>query len=287
MHIGRLAGSFVVAALMSGPALAQTPPPATAPAPAPAADPAPKPVTLTAGMDVASAYMFRGIYQEDTGFIGQPWIDAAFTAYTGQGALSAITINGGNWDSSHSGPTGTWYESDYYVQGTFTFGKVKPGLLYTSYTSPADKFGTVHELAGVVSFDDSAARVPFSPKIVVAFEMSGQADGGLSKGTYLELGAKPALKLAPKLSLLIPLKMGLSLNDYYEHYDAATDTTLASDGFGYFDFGFIASVPLVSGKTSWELHGGVDFLSFGDNLKAKNNGDGFKPVASIGFGFTY
>src|SRR5262245_9727613 len=117
MYIGRLAGSFVVAALVSSAAFAQTPPPAAVATP-PAADPTPKPVTLTAGMDVASAYMFRGIFQEDSGFIGQPWIDAALTVYSGKGALSAITLNGGNWDSSHSGPTGTWYESDYYVQGT-------------------------------------------------------------------------------------------------------------------------------------------------------------------------
>ena len=287
MHIGRVAGALLATTLVSTPlfaqsasAPAQAPPPAAAPAPPPAEAAPSKPVTLTAGVDFTNAYVFRGILQEDSGFIAQPWADVAITAYSGKGALKALTLNFGNWDSQHSGPTGKWYESDYYGSATFAFGKFKPGLLYTSYTSPNDRFHTVHELAGVFSVDDSASAFPLSPKVVLAFEVSGQADAGLKKGTYLELGVKPALKAAPKLSFLIPVKLALSLKDYYEG-------PTGSNTMGYLDTGLIASVPLVSGKTSWEVHGGVDVFTFGDNLKLLNHGDRVKPVGSIGLSFTY
>jgi len=194
-----------------------------------------------------------------------------------------ITADVGGWDSIHStAPAGNWYESDYYGSVTFTAGKVKPGLLYTSYTSPADSFATVKELAGVVAFDDSASKFPLSPKIVLAFELGdGEADGGTNKGTYLELGVRPTVKLAPKATLAIIVKTGLSVNHYYEG-------PTGNNGFGYMDTDLQLSVPLVTGKSgTLEAHGGVDLYTLGDNLKLLNDGDTTKPVALIGFTYTY
>ncbi len=278
MRIGSLAGGVLMVGLFAGVAAAQTPAPA-----APAATPEPaapaKRFTFTTGMDVVSAYMFRGIRQESDGFIGQPYVDL------GVALGSGATLNVGNWDSLHStNPSGfgSFYESDYYASLTFTAGKVKPGLLYTSYTSPADRFATVHELAGVLAIDDSARPVPMSPKIVLAFELGdGQADGGSGKGTYLELGVKPAVKLAPKLTLFIPVKMGLSLNNYYE--GPAGDSA-----FGFFDTGFSLSVPVASGKNgTFELHGGLDLLWLGETTKYLNLDKGFRPVTLVGFTYSY
>jgi len=45
---------------------------------------------------------------------------------------------------------------------------------------------------------------------------------------------------------------------------------------------------VASGKSgALEIHGGVDFLWLGDNMKLLNSGDGFKPVSLIGLTFTY
>jgi hypothetical protein len=243
--------------------------------------PGPKRVVVTTGFDFATAYMFRGIYQEDSGTVAPVYADVAVNLDRG------VTLNFGNWSSLHSGPSGhgghgnAWYESDYYGSATFTFGKVKPGVLYTSYTSPNDVFATVHELAGVLAYDDSSSPFPLSPKAILGFELGGgQADGGANRGTYLELGIKPALKAAPKLTVYVPVKVGLSVKDYYE---GAT----GSNRFGYFDTGIIASVPLSFGGGSWEVHGGVDFLWLGDNMALLNSGDDFKPVGIIGMTFTY
>ena len=119
-----------------------------APAAAPSAEasaPAKK-LTVTTGMDFTSAYLFRGIPQHSGGMIAQPYGDL------GIALAKNVSADIGTWDSVHStASAGNWYESDYYASLTFTTGKVKPGLLYTSYTSPADSFATVKELAGVVA----------------------------------------------------------------------------------------------------------------------------------------
>ena len=196
--------------------------------------------------------------------------------------LKAVSANVGNWDSIHSGPSGSevndnaWYESDYYGSVTFNINKFKPGALYTAYTSPNNGFGTVHELAAVLAYDDSGGRFALSPKVILAFELSGQADAGDNKGTYLELGIRPGVKLGKTpATLSIPVKLGLSLHDYYELPEG-------SDTFGYFDTGFIAGVPLpIKGKVAWEIHGGVDLLWFGNNLTLRNHDDGFKAVGLV------
>ncbi len=286
-NLGITAASICLTAAISAPVLAQTSaaPAATAassaaaaPAQAPAEAAAPAKIyTVTTGLDFTSAYLFRGILQESGGAIGQPYGDIAFSLKHG------ITADVGTWNSIHStADLGNWYESDYFASVTFTTGKLKPGLLYTSYTSPADRFATVNELAGTLVVDDSKSPFPLAPKIVLAFELTdGQADGGDNKGTYLEMGIKPGVKLAPKATLYIPVKTGLSVNHYYE--GPTGDNT-----FGYFDLGAQLSVPVVSGKGgALEIHGGIDFLWLGDNMKLLNDGDNFKPVSLIGFTFTY
>jgi hypothetical protein len=281
----RIAIGACVTGLLAATASAQTtsasatqqPTTTSAPAPAPAEGSAPKIYTVTTGLDFTSAYLFRGIRQHSGGTIAQPYGDVAFAFKHG------ITADVGTWNSIHStAPAGNWYERDYFGSLTFTAGKLKPGLLYTSYTSPADSFATVKELAGTLAIDDSKSAFPLNPKIVLAFELTdGQADGGANKGTYLELGVRPTVKLAPKATLAIPVKTGLSAHNYYEG-------PTGDNRFGYFDTGLSLSVPVISGKSgTFEVHGGVDFMWLGDNLKLLNGGDGFKPVSLVGFTYTY
>jgi hypothetical protein len=261
----------------TNPSNTQTPSTTGASAPPPAEGAPAKIYTVTTGLDFASAYLFRGIPQHSGGTIAQPYADVAFALKHG------ITADIGTWNSIHSTqPAGNYYERDYFGSLTFTAGKLKPGVLYTSYTSPADSFATVQELAGTLAVDDSKSAFPLNPKIVLAFELGhGQADGGAGKGTYLELGVRPTIKLAPKATLAIPVKTGLSAHNYYEG-------PTGNNRFGYFDTGLSLSVPVVSGKSgTLEIHGGVDLLWLGDNMKLLNGGDNVKPVSLIGFTYTY
>ena len=267
--------------------------PITAMAPAataPTQTAAPKKWTITSGADFPSLYIFRGIVQEyDSGFTMQPFVDA------GTAVSDKLSVNFGTWNSFQSGTSGSdnplangaWYESDLYISATVTSGRLKFGPLWTSYTSPNDAYKAVQELAGVFTYDDSNQKVPFSPKAVLAFELSdAQADGGAHKGVYLELGVKPAVKPGgSSVTVAFPVKLGLSLKDYYEVN--GEDNT-----FGYFQFGGNVSVPISAlAAPALEIHGGVDFYCFPENRKVALAGDdelkSVKPVFNIGFSFTF
>jgi hypothetical protein len=210
----------------------------------------------------------------------QPYLDIAIHA-------GSTTIDVGSWNSFNTGSdkdlgsrgVHAWYESDIYGIATFTAGKTTPGVQWTSYTSPNNDYKTVNELAFFMGFDDSKNAVPVSPKILVGFETTdGQADAGANKGVYLELSAKPSTKLGSKATLNIPVKLGMSLKDYYELYDRNT-LTFTDNKFGYFDIGANVSVPVGPG----EVHGGVDVYTFGTTTKALNNGKRNEAVGSVGF----
>jgi hypothetical protein len=249
--------------------------------PLPQAPPIPveaaKRYTVTVGADVLTSYLFRGIHQESAGIVAQPPIDLGVTLGKG------VSLNVGHWYSMHSGPTGSFYEADYYGSMTFAAGRLKPGVLFTSYTSPNDRFATVHELAAFVGVDDSGSAFPLSPKATIAFELDGQADGGTNRGTYLELAIRPAVKVidAPmSLTVAVPVRLGVSLKDYYEGING-------SDRFGFFSTGLVASVPVTTGKVVWDVHGGVDMSWLGTNMTALNSDNRFKPVGIFGVTVTY
>jgi hypothetical protein len=139
-----------------------------------------------------------------------------------------ITADVGTCNSIHStADVGNWYESDFFGSLTFTAGKLKPGLLYTSYTSPADRFSTVQELAGTLVVDDSKSSFPLAPKIVLAFELGdGEADGGRTRA-LLELGIKPE-EAGAESHALHPGESGPERQPYYEG-------PTGDNKFGYFD----------------------------------------------------
>lgn len=253
-------------------------------------DPNPGAITFTGGLDAPSVYVFRGIVQErDPKLTLWPYGDIGLALASGDGGVKSVGLNVGVWHSLQTGSSGSdgpsdrlHYEEDFYTTLSLGFaGGVSVGTTFTAYTSPNAMFNTVKEL----SFKVAKSHM-LSPYGVVAFELSdnGQADGGLNKGTYLELGVGPAFPIAGgKASLTVPVKLGMSLKDYYELGD--TDNK-----FGFFDIGGLITVPLsgVGARFgSWNIHGGADVLVFGDTTKAVNNGDGSKVVGLIGVGVTY
>lgn len=248
-------------------------------------------VSFTMGLDGSHAYFFRGIRQQATGVILQPYIDATFTLFDGGEGLNSVALTLGQWNSVHSsgksleqGP-GTWYESDFYAGFTFGLENWEAGLTYTSYLSPNHSFGTVQELALSLSMDDSALLpVPLSPHLGIAIEMSGQADGGAAEGVYLELGVEPGLDLAvSNVSIGFPATLGLSLNHYYEDGAGINDT------LGYVDVGAVATVPLEVPESfgAWQFSAGVHLLRLGRYLEMLNGGEQLQMIASGGLSIAY
>ena len=162
---------------------------------------------------------------------------------SGDGGLKSVGVNFGVWNSLQTGSSGSdgptgklHYEEDFYATLALGFGGgVGLATTYTSYTSPNGMFTTVKEIAFKVSKTHMLA-----PYGLVAFELDddGQADGGTKKGTYLELGVGPSWPLGGgKATLTVPVKIGLSLKDYYEGLDGDSK-------FGFFDVGALITVPL-------------------------------------------
>jgi hypothetical protein len=255
------------------------------------ADPNPGAVTLTAGFDFANAYFFRGIPQDDTGVVMWPSGDLGFALFSGDGAFKSLGVNIGTWNSLHTGSAGSdgpsgklWYESDFYAGASLGFGRGSTvGVTYTAYTSPNGLFGTVKEISFKLAVDDSGllGAAAVKPYLVLAQELDGQADGGANEGTYLEVGIGPGYSLS-RMTLTVPMKVGLSVSDYYE--GAAGDDT-----FGFFSVAGVVTVPFTSAPTkfgSWNIHGGVEFLMLGDRNEAVF-GDSSHVIGSIGIGLSY
>jgi len=273
-----LAGA-VLSILLSGSAFAQT-----------AADPNPGALTFTGGLDVPSVYVFRGMVQErDPKLTLSPFGNIGLALVSGEGGATRVGLTVGVWNSLQTGSSGSdgtsarlHYEERFLATLMLGVGGgVSVGTTFTAYTSPNAMFDTVKEL----SFKVAKAHM-INPYGVVAFELSddGQADTGSAKGTYLELGVGPALTLmADGPTLTIPVKVGVSLKDYYQ----AGDT---DNKFGFFDIGALLTIPLKGVPSrfgSWNVHGGADVFVFGDTTKAFNSGDTSKVVGLFGIGVAY
>jgi hypothetical protein len=252
-------------------------------------------ITLVGGFDFANAYMFRGFLQDDTRVIMWPFAEAAAELHSGGDSIDSVTLHIGTWNSLHTGDTGLnnlrpelWYESDIYGTLAVGFGGgIVASGTYTVYTSPSNAFSTIQELSFKAAYDDTGTNgIGLSPYALVAFELGtspglGQADGGQNGGTYLEIGVSPGWADAP-VNLRFPIKVGLSLNDYYEV--AGVDNK-----FGYLSLAAVATVPFASSRSygSWNVHGGVEFQSLGNAPEVFNRGEQTKLIASVGVSFSY
>ena len=250
-------------------------------------------VLVQAGVSVVSQYLFRGVRQNTTGVAVWPWADVSITAYSGDRLFDRVMVGVGFWNSLNTGDTGSggpfgraWYESRLYGAVGLRFGGgVSVATSYTAYTSPNDLFTTVKEFGVRLGLDDGGriGRIVVKPYALVTVELDaepgvGQLDGGRSAGRYLEFGVTPQYSARPA-SLAFPVKVGLSLRDYYEL--AGEDHT-----FGFASVGVEVTVPLggMSRIGRWHVHGGVEAQRSGETARAFNGGDRSTVTASVGVG---
>jgi hypothetical protein len=257
-------------------------------------------IGLGAGVDVATAYYFRGIPQEDDGVMTQPWAEISFSLLDrgeenekGRGSPIGLSLVLGTWNSFHNkSADNSWYESDLYAGVSLALPyDFEFGLSYVYLYGPDLGDSFAHELDFSLSYDDSAffaerfqddailSTFSVSPYIALVQEVGGGSDGLGSaghKGTYLELGLEPGFDLdvgallgsesCPPVSFAMPLTVGLNLGDYYE-----TGTGNDYDEtFGFFSAGLSASVPLSfipSKFGSWQVVATYYLLVLGDSVR--------------------
>jgi len=251
-------------------------------------------IRFKGGLDAPTVFVFRGIVQEgDPRLTLFPYGEIGIALSPGNGSSGDLRLAFGVWNSLNTGSSGTGgplkrlhYAEHFYA--TLAFG-LPAGLTvapsFRAITSPNGGYHSVREID--VSVSKGGAIAPYG---FLAFELSdkGQLDDGAKKGNYLEMGVAPNFGLPfARARLAVPVKAGFSLNDYYELF--GNDLAFHDHRFGFFDIGAMVTAPLsVPARFGrWNVHGGVDFLAFGDTTKAFNAGDARKTVGTVGVGLTY
>jgi hypothetical protein len=252
-------------------------------------------LTIQAGLDTPTLYVFRGIVQEgDPKFTLTPYGELGIALSSRGESTGGLRLSVGVWNSLNTGSSGTGgplkalhYAEHFYT--TLTVGLPKGFTVAPSFraiTSPNRSFTSIKEL------DLQVARPgPVSPYVFTAFELSdsGQLDNAGKKGSYLEIGAAPNVGLRfLHARLAVPVSAGFSLKNYYE---LISRSGIATDNhFGFFEIGGHLTIPLAAVHSrfgAWNVHGGADVLRFGTTTKAFNRGSASKVVGTVGIGLSY
>lgn len=233
-------------------------------------------VSLTAGADVVTEYWFRGIGQENSGLIVQPYFDVSFGLYD----TDDLTLTGsvGQWNSlqdnnTESNGQGVWYESDFYAGVTADMDIYSLGVTYINLYNPAGGGIFAEEIDVSLGIDDSSlwdGDFALNPSALLAIETDGGSDAGSKKGTYLQLGIEPGFddvcgSDSVTVNMTIPVTVGLSLDNYYEDGMGNDDT------FGFLDVGAVFSTPLdnliPADNGAWTASAGIHVIFLGDSAE--------------------
>jgi hypothetical protein len=271
-------------------------------------------VSLSLGVDMASAYYFRGIPQQDQGLIYQPTAEFGFNLFSAEpeneGFIKGIDLTLGTWNSLHSEDAGTWYESDFYtgVSVGLPLG-ITAGIGYTNLYGPAGGGQFSEEINISASIDDSGlfagifgedsmfAGFGFNPGVNLVIETEAGSDGTASNpGQMIEFSVEPGITLGNgpyALSLSFPAVLGINISDYYET-DSGNDD---DESMGYFDFAIAAGIPLAfvpEDFGSWEATAALHFLylgqsarEIGENDFGVSSGDAWETWVAAGVSMSY
>lgn len=243
----------------------------------------------TLGVDVTTAYYWRGYLCEDSGLIAQPYADLALDVWRGEDATVSLLL--GTWHSIHgmatdagvSGSSRYWYEADFYAGAALVLGDVTVEARYSVYTSPSDAWDALREVSLSLAYDDSEplGAWALSPTVLLGVETGPASIDGGRNGVFLQLGVSPGFSfdLGPlkEVEMTFPAAVGLSLSNYFEGDGS-------NDAFGFASLGAAVDVPLNVPESwgSWTLSAGVQVLLLGDVLADVNDGDEAEVIGTAG-----
>jgi hypothetical protein len=262
------------------------------------------------GIDYATDYYFRGIGQENQGFIFQPYgtfaLEEVFAFDIEEGKSIGFSPYVSFWASMHeanqpSVGNNVVYEIDYIIGVEISLPmNFSADLSYIFYTNPSGggqfaqevdlslTYDATELLAGIERIKDGE----WTMTVLFAFETAGLgADGVAGTGIYFEFNTELVLPIimAQEADLpidgIVGLTVGLSLDDYY--VAGGEDDT-----FGFVDVYIGASMPLDEffgvRYGQWTVTATVHFLFLGDNAQAisapaiTDGDEDFKALAIIG-----
>lgn len=281
-----VAGAAAVTGLLAGPAQAQNDVP-----PVNQGN-----VNLEIGADVASEYIFRGVIQQNKGFIFQPYATVSAELPEFGGLQSDLYF--GTWNSFHDRGSSKWYEADFFVGvATEVYDNVVLDVGYVTYRDPVDDETDSSEVQVAVAFDDSELMdlyggYALNPRAMVAVETTGPLYGD-DKGVYGELGVEPTFPITPEdsdypLTLSVPATLGINIKDYHQVDDS-------NHCFSFFDIGAELTMPLAfipREYGNWAASAGVHAQWSGRNVRRLNDSMGFgnevfNTYGTVGVSMTY
>jgi hypothetical protein len=256
-------------------------------------------VSVSAGIDLTNAYYYRGIPQENAGFILQPYGELGVDLGSVVEGLSASV---GVWNSFHEQRTGATggnayhYELDIYAGVSMDIPGVEglsTSVKYTALTSPNGAFGTVHELAIGATYSMAVgAGINVEAGATIVFELQGSSDA-VDEGIYVQFDVTPSYELTAiedmPITLSAPISLGLG-SEVYEQLagtvgaDGTATTMNDDDNFGFLTLGVKAELPIPGIPAqfgSWKASGGVTLWILGSN-NAHLAGDSVQVVATVG-----
>jgi len=259
-------------------------------------------VSVSGGVDFTSQYWFRGMAQENQGFIAQPWIDVSLNLEPV--GLEWIDVYGGVWNSIHTNdalvdtdgdgePNGdqtALFETDWYVGASFALpANMSLDVSYISLHDPAGGDIFAEEIDVSLAYDDSElwgdTGIPgwtgLQPYVLVAIETGGGSDAGSELGRYLEFGISPGFTIVESedmpIDFSLPITLGISISDYYEvDTDPTAGVNVEDESFGFVDIGGQVSMPLSfmpAELGEWSAYAGVHVIFLGDTTETISGGD--------------
>jgi len=272
-------------------------------------------ISVSISADVYSEYWFRGIFQEDQGFIFQPGVTVSASLVEEENWN--FSIYGGNWNSLHGDGDGSseanrWYESDWFFGGTLGIYDFYVDVSYIFLYGPNAGGIFAEEVDIEVGYDDQAlwgedfplpGWTGLQPYVLLAIETDGASDAGGAtqpndEGMYLELGIEPGFTLIESetypVDISVPLVLGIGLDDYYEHPGFPNPASVPAgpgsnedETFGFFLAGLHASMPLTfvpAEYGSWSIWAGVDVIVLNDDYIEATVSNDYDTVRVVGGG---
>jgi uncharacterized protein (TIGR02001 family) len=155
------------------------------------------PVSLSVGVDLASAYVFRGVTFND-GMVAQPWMDATTSFGLNFGVWANFDI--GDYDGTLE--KNEFSEIDIYVGwGTTVADMIDLGVGYCEYTYPMSDNEADREIS-------ISAGIPF-----VGVAAYFGVDGGIKDTIYLEATAEYGIDITEELSAGISASAAYLIDD--------------------------------------------------------------------------
>jgi hypothetical protein len=246
---------------------------------------------LSGGIDVPSAFYFRGYEQADQGPIFQPYLNVYRTVAVGDEIIVKPYVSffhSANWDSGNRMAD----MSDVMVGAVATGYGFTIDARYAYYTMNPVMRSPVHEFGAKTSFDllslaeDTDVTEHFSLRTFAGLyrELS---DGEGTEDGFINLGIEPAARFelaGQKIGVTLPIDWGLTGDHYYLNADGSNAT------YGYFSTALTTSValPTKSDRVKWFLNTSVQYLHLAaDSTRAVNDDKSDVAISKIGLSFVY